>query len=139
MKYKTCIDLLKWNFFFNVYYFRQATFFWQNLTHRKYYRCKKKKKKKKGREFFPSLQYLYFFLLSFLLFFNIVGHFYVSLLCEIRIYCISFSTLLKQYRLFIFHSCRYKNLIHIISFLFPYSTFSFYGKKKRDSLTPLNG
>lgn len=97
--------------------------------------------KKKDANF---LQYLYFFLLPFLFFFNIVVHFYVSfiyVLYEIRIHCISFSTLLKQYRLFIFHLSRYKNLIHIISFLFPYPAFSHFimlWKETRNSLTPLN-
>lgn len=43
---------------------------------------------------------------------------------------ISFSTLLKQYRLFIFHLSRYKNLIHIISFFF--LAFSFYHAMERN-------
>lgn len=52
-----------------------------------------------------------------------------------------FFLLLKQYWLFIFHLSRYKNLIHIISFLFPYPAFSHFimlWKETRNSLTPLN-
>lgn len=89
---------------------------------------------------------IYIFFSSLFFFFSIqlfifTYHLYMNVLYEIRIHCISFSTLLKQYRLFIFHLSRYKNLIHIISFLFPYPAFSHFimlWKETRNSLTPLN-
>lgn len=115
------MDLSKWNFFFNVYYFRQATFF---LT--KSHALKILSMQKKRREFFPSLQYLYFFLLPFLFFFFQYSCSFIRMKFEY----ISFSTLLKQYRLFIFHLSRYKNLIHIISFFF--LAFSFYHAMERN-------
>lgn len=120
------MDLSKWNFFFNVYYFRQATFFWQNPTHWKYYRCKKK-----DANFSPLCSTYIFFSSLFFFFFQ-----YSCSFIRMKFEYISFSTLLKQYRLFIFHLSRYKNLIHIISFFFSLSHFIMRWKETRGSLMP---
>lgn len=130
--------------FFNVLLFQTSDIFLTKSHASKILSMQKIKKKK--TPIFPLFAVLIFFSPPFLFFFffNIVAHLYASLLYEIRIYYISFSILLNQKRLFMFHSCRYKNLIHIISFLLSYPTLSlsFYHaiwEETRGSLTPLNG
>lgn len=130
--------------FFNVLLFQTSDIF-LTKSHASKILSMQKIKKKKDANFSPFCStYIFFSSFSFFFFFNIVAHLYASLLYEIRIYYISFSILLNQKRLFMFHSCRYKNLIHIISFLLSYPTLSlsFYHaiwEETRGSLTPLNG